>query len=88
MRSSGAHGIRRALARPVSVAAALELATWLALPYLATGAAWAFVHPDRLRELETAWEKAVPAGAQIAAFGEAAALWPALLLLPTDCSAR
>ena len=31
--------------------------------------------------------KVVPAGADLAGFGEAAALWPAVLLLPTTCTA-
>lgn len=78
--------LRRALGHPVTVAALLEVAMWLAVPYILVGAAWSFVHADRVRELEVEWEKAVPAGANIAAFGEATALWPALLVLPVGCT--
>lgn len=77
--------LRRILQRPVTVAALLEFAVWLAVPYIAIGATWAFIHADRVNELEVAWSKASPVGANIAALGEATALWPALLLLPTSC---
>jgi hypothetical protein len=77
--------LRRALDHPVTVAALLEFAMWLAVPYIAFGGTWAFIHADRVNELEVEWNKALPAGANIAAFGEATALWPALLLLPTSC---
>jgi hypothetical protein len=79
--------IRRALQRPVSVQALLEFGIWLALPYLIFGFFWAFIHADRVHELREAWNNVVPAGADIAAFGEAAALWPAVLLLPSTCGA-
>ncbi|MEB3984093.1 hypothetical protein OQ968_22855 [Mycobacterium sp. 663a-19] len=78
--------LRRVLQRPVTVAAFLEFAMWLGVAYVVVGVAWAFVHADRVSELEAAWAKAVPVGANIAAFGEATALWPAILLLPTTCS--
>ena len=58
---------------------------WLAIPYLLIGITWAFIHADRVHDLETAWGKALPAGATLAAIGEATLLWPALLLLPTSC---
>jgi len=77
--------LRRVLDHPVSVAALLEFVMWLAIPYIIVGGAWAFIHADRVNELEAAWSKALPVGANIAAFGEAAALWPAVLLLPTAC---
>jgi hypothetical protein len=77
--------IRRALAHPVSVQALIELALWLALPYLMFGFFWAVVHPDKVRALQTQWSRVAPAGADVAAFGEAAALWPAVLLIPTTC---
>jgi hypothetical protein len=78
--------LRRVLDHPVTIAALLEFAMWLAIPYVIVGSAWAFIHADRVNELEAAWSKALPAGANIAAFGEATALWPALLLLPTSCT--
>jgi hypothetical protein len=78
--------LRRVLDHPVTVAALLEFAMWLAVPYITFGVTWAFIHADRVDELEVEWNKALPAGANIAAFGEATALWPALLLLPTSCT--
>lgn len=78
--------VRRALNRPVTVQALIEFAIWLALPYLVAGIAWAVIHPDKVDGLKAQWEAALPAGADIAAFGEAAALWPALLLLPAKCA--
>ncbi len=44
MRSGGTKRIRRALGRPASVATELEVTMWLALPDIALGATWAFVH--------------------------------------------
>jgi hypothetical protein len=57
-----------------------------ALPYLLIGFFWAFVHPDRVHELQAEWEKVISTGSDVGAFGEAAALWPAILLLPTTCT--
>ena len=78
--------IRRGLARPVSILQLLELALWFALPYLLIGFFWAMIHPDRVRDLQVEWTKVTPVGADLAGFGEAAALWPAILLLPTTCT--
>ncbi|CDO86744.1 hypothetical protein AWC29_16970 [Mycobacterium triplex] len=78
--------IRRGLAHPVSVQALVELALWLALPYLLMGFFWATIHPDRVHELQAEWAKVTPISPDLVAFGEAAALWPALLLLPTTCT--
>jgi hypothetical protein len=80
-------GIRRGLAHPVSVQALIEFAMWITVPYLMFGFAWAVIHPDNVQALQTQWTNVVPAGADLAAFGEAAALWPAILLLPTTCTA-
>jgi hypothetical protein len=78
--------VRRGLAHPVSVQALIELAVWLAVPYLLIGFFWAFIHVERVDALEVQWSKVSPVGADLAAFGEAAALWPAILLLPTTCT--
>ena len=78
--------LRRVLDHPVTVAALLELAMWLAVPYIIVGVTWASVHENRVHELELEWNELFPGGADVAAFGEATALWPALLLLPTSCT--
>jgi hypothetical protein len=77
--------IRRALQHPVSLQTLVEFALWLALPYLTFGFFWAVIHPDKVQALQTQWSMVAPAGADLAAFGEGAALWPAVLLLPTTC---
>ena len=79
--------LRRILGHPVSVGAVIELAVWLAVPYIVIGAVWAFIHADRVRELEVTWNKALPAGSSLVAIGQATVLWPALLLIPTSCPA-
>jgi hypothetical protein len=84
--AAGMARIRRGLQHPVSVQALIELAFWLALPYLLIGLFWATIHPDRVQELQTEWSRVSPVGADLAAFGAAAALWPAILLLPTKCT--
>ncbi|OBG21048.1 hypothetical protein [Mycobacterium sp. 852002-51057_SCH5723018] len=78
--------VRRALNRPVTVQALIEFAIWLAVPYIIVGLTWAFIHADKVEELKDQWDQALPAAADIAAFGEATALWPALLLLPATCT--
>lgn len=87
-----AHGLATAMARlrqvlnhRVSIAALIEVALWLALPYIVVGLVWAIAHPDPVRQIQTQLEKVLPAGADVAAFGEAAAFWPALLVLPDAC---
>ncbi|OBK43915.1 hypothetical protein A5657_05190 [Mycobacterium kubicae] len=77
---------RSTLARPISVGAMLELTMWLAVPYIVIGIAWAFLHAGKVQERQAYWDKLLPAGADIAALGEATVLWPALLLLPGGCS--
>lgn len=70
----------------MSVQALVEFTLWLLLPYLAFGFFWAVVHGDKVSELQTQWNSVVPAG-DLVALGEAAALWPAVLLLPSTCAA-
>jgi hypothetical protein len=70
----------------VTVGAVLEIAVWLAVPYIAIGSLWAAVHAERLHDLEAEWSKVLPVGADYAALGEVIGLWPAVLLLPTKCA--
>ena len=71
----------------MSVQALLEFGIWLAFPYLVFGLFWAVLHGDKVNALQEGWNNVVPAGADIAAFGEATALWPVVLLLPSTCGA-
>ena len=77
--------LRRILSYQVSIGTLLEVALRLAVPYLLIGFVWAFFHVEHVEQLRVGLEKLLPAGAEVAAFVEAAALWPVLLLLPPVC---
>ena len=77
--------LRRILGYQVSIATLLEIALWAAVPYLLIGFVWAFFHVEHIERLRVGLEKLLPAGAEVAAFVEAAALWPVLVLLPPVC---
>jgi len=80
--------LRRALRYEVSVGALVELALWLAIPYLSIGFVWAVLHTDETQRIQTRLESVLPAGADVAAFGLTAALWPASLQIADACPAR
>jgi hypothetical protein len=77
--------LRRALAYHVSVEALIELAVWLAIPYLAIGLVWALVHPEQTQQLQTRLERVLPAGADVGSFGLMMAFWPASLQIADAC---
>lgn len=77
--------LRRVLEYQVSVGALIELALWLALPYLCIGLVWAAFHSEQVQQIQTRLEKVLPTGADIAAFGLTAALWPASLQIADAC---
>lgn len=82
--------LRRVLNHRVSVAALLELALWLAVPYITLGLVWSFFHPDNVQRVQTQWEQQlhIPAGSDYeVALGAAVLLWPVVLLLPSDACA-
>jgi hypothetical protein len=72
--------LRRLLSRKVSVEQMIEAVLWLALPYLVIGLVWSFLHADQVQLIETELLTALPAGANLVAFGEVTLLWPLLLL--------
>jgi len=78
----------RVLNHQVNIATLIEAALWLAVPYVTVGLMWATIHPQPVQQIQSQLEKGLPAGADVAAFGEAAVLWPALLLLPDGCANR
>ncbi|WP_423212754.1 hypothetical protein [Mycobacterium talmoniae] len=83
--------LRRVLNYQVSVAALIEVALWLAVPYITAGLVWLFFHPDGVQRIQTQLEQQfhVPAGSDYeVALGAATLLWPAVLLLPSDACAR
>jgi hypothetical protein len=77
----------RVLHYQVSIGALIELAVWLALPYLCIGLAWAAFHPEQVERIQTRLERVLPAGADVAAFGLTTALWPASLQIADACPA-
>jgi hypothetical protein len=79
--------VRRVLNYEVTVEAVIEIAMWLAIPYLVIGLVWGFFHIEAVQQLEVQLNRIVPAGAEVGAYGLAALLWPVLLLLPPLCLA-
>ena len=77
--------LRRALSYRISVEALIELALWLAVPYLLIGVMWAFLHPGQVEQFQEPLEMRLPAGADLIAFGETVALWPFLVIAPLLC---
>lgn len=79
--------LRRLLSREVSIAALLELAMWLAIPYLVIGIGFTFVVPDFADRADLRLQPILPAGANLVAFGESVLFWPVLWLTPENCLA-
>lgn len=80
--------LRRVLQFEISVGALIEVALWLAIPYLAIGFVWAVLHADETQRIQSRLENVSPAGADIAAFGLTAALWPASIQIADACPAK
>jgi hypothetical protein len=78
--------LRRLLSRKASVAAMIEAAMWLAIPYLLVGIVWTFVNADDVGRIESRLETRLPAGSDLVAFGTTTALWPFLLFGPEICA--
>jgi len=79
--------LRRVLSHQVSVAAMIELAMWLAIPYLLIGFGWAFFDAEQVQLFETAFHRRLPAGADVLAYVQTAAMWPQLMLGADVCVA-
>ncbi|MGY4654539.1 hypothetical protein [Mycobacterium sp. URHB0021] len=54
-------------------------------PYVVIGLVWAFFHAEQVQHIETLLQTRLPAGSEIAAFGQVAVMWPVLLLAPSVC---
>lgn len=80
--------LRRVLSYQVSVGALLELAMWLAIPYIAVGLVFTFFVPSHAARFEALLQTRLPAGAELVAFGESALLWPVLMFAPEVCMLR
>ena len=80
------NGLRRLMSREVSVAAMIEFAMWLAIPYLIAGVVWTFFNAGDVAQIESRLETRIPAGSELAAFGATIALWPFLLVGHQACA--
>ena len=65
----------------------IEIAMWLAIPYLLIGIVWTFFNADDVARIESQLETRIPAGSDLAAFGATTALWPLLLFVDEVCPA-
>ncbi|MGD1237049.1 hypothetical protein [Mycobacterium seoulense] len=63
----------------------IELALWLAIPYLCIGFVWTVFHGDDTRRIQERVEAVLPAGADAVAFGLTTALWPASIQIAHAC---
>jgi hypothetical protein len=77
--------LRRVLQYQVSVGALIEVALWLAVPYLAIGFVWAMVHAEQTQRIQERLDNVLPVGTDLAAFGLTAALWPASIEIADAC---
>ena len=64
----------------------LEIAMWIAIPYLVIGIAWTFFNADNVTRIESHLETRFPAGSELVAFGATTALWPFLLFGHEVCA--
>jgi len=67
------------LSRRVSVEAMIEFALWMAIPYIVIGLVFAFFGAERVQLIETQLQTRLTAGADVAAYGLTALIWPATL---------
>jgi len=79
--------LRRMLSRRVSVEAMVELAMWLAIPYILIGLVFAFFQAEQVQLIETQLQTRLPAGSEMVAFLVTALLWPATLVGVDVCVA-
>ena len=79
---------RPVLSYQVSIAALIEVALWLAIPYLSIGFVWAFLHAGQVEQIKARLSEVMPASADVAAFGVTAALWPASIQIANACPAK
>jgi hypothetical protein len=78
--------VRRLLSRKVSIEAMVEVAMWIAIPYLLIGIVFTFLHADDVDRIETQWQTRIPAGAELVGFGATTAAWPFLLFGHEICA--
>lgn len=77
--------LRRVLNFRVRVEQLIEVALWLAIPYLVAGVVFTFFNAEAVDRYEARLETQLPAGANLLAFGHTTAMWPVLLVAPDVC---
>ena len=65
----------------------IELALWMAIPYIVLGLVFAFFGAKQVQLIETQLQTRLPAGSDIAAFVLTVLLWPAMLFGVNVCVA-
>ena len=78
--------LRQVLKYEVSIETLIEVALWLAIPYLLIGLTWAFFHVEVVQQLQDQLAKILPAGAEVASYVATALLSPVLVLQPALCT--
>nr|WP_197506561.1 hypothetical protein [Mycobacterium sp. E3339] len=79
--------LRRTLGYRVRIGALIEIALWLAIPYLCIGFVWTLFHAEEARQIQARVEAVSPTGADVVAFGLTTALWPASIQIARACPA-
>lgn len=79
--------LQRVLNHRVSVGALIEVALWLAIPYLCIGFVWSSLHHEQVQQIQTRLEKLSSVDAEPLAFGLTTALWPASAQIADACPA-
>ncbi len=80
--------LRRVLQYRVSVGALIEVAVWLAIPYLSLGFVWTLFHTEETQRIQARLEPVLPVGADVTAFGLTVVLWPASIEIADACPAK
>jgi len=65
----------------------IEIAMWLAIPYLLIGLIWALFDAEQVQAIETALRTRIPAGSEVLAFVQAALMWPFMMIGVDVCAA-
>lgn len=79
--------LQRVLGYQVSVGVLIEVALWLAIPYLCIGFVWTLFHTEQTQRIQARVETVLPTGADVVAFGLTTALWPASIQIADACPA-
>ena len=80
--------LQRVLNHKVTIGALIEVALWLAIPYLVIGLVWSSLHGEQVQQIQARLQRLSPTSTDIMVFGLAAVLWPASSQIADACPAR